>query len=288
MANSKATLIERIKINEDLGIFKFETDIPLDFIPGQYNALGIKLGETDKIIRRPYSIASTPGKNEVEYLIRYVRNGGKREDGKGKMTTELFELTDEKLKKLHFEISHPEKGKLFLDEKDKRNVILVGTGTGLAPFMSKLRSKSGEDLLKYTLIHGVANCQDLAYFDELTDLVNNNGLRYLHVKSRKKCDGEEDETNYVGQLFFNRRQGKTGRINLEEINEAIDKNRLDNSEIEKIFGRKLTPEKDAIMLCGNPDMIANMTRLIESRGFKDGEDVISEKYWPAKKGNYKT
>ena len=42
------------------------------------------------------------------------------------------------------------------------------------------------------------------------------------------------------------------------------------------------------MLCGNPDMIANMTRLIESRGFKDGEDVISEKYWPAKKGNYKT
>jgi len=288
MINAK--LLERRKITEDLGIFRFETETSVSFIPGQYNTLSVKTHRIAKPVVRPFSIASTPDNpKNIEYLIRWVRSGGRKVDGGGEMTTELFELCDDELKDSQFRMSDKGKGKFYLDDGDDREVFLVCTGTGLAPFMGQLRAdiQRGRDLARYTLVHGVANCEDLAYSDELTRFANEKGLRYLHAESRQGCGGES-EVNYVGQWFFNREKGRAGRIKLDEINAAIEEGRLNDSAIERSIGRNLTHDRDAMLLCGNPDMIDNMTRLMEAREFIEGKDVFSERYWAAKKETYKT
>lgn len=286
----KAELIEREKLTENLAVFRFQANVR-EFIPGQYNALRIETYRTEKSLKpRALSIASKPSDlPNLEYLVRWVKGGGKRSDGKGEMTTELFELSDDELRTSQFSMTDTPKGKLYLEGDDDRNVIMVATGTGLAPFISQLRTAIERkiDLSKYILIHGVANCDDLAYMDELSQYQKDRNLTYLHVESRSKCEADS-EINYVGQLFFNRDSRRIGRIKISEIEEAIEEERTENPKIEQILNRKLSPDDFMIELCGNPDMINNMTRLMEAKGFIDGKDVLSEKYWAAKKETYST
>lgn len=289
MVMVEAKFLKRKLLTPDLAEFQFEANNVKVFIPGQYNALQIAIG-TEKPITRAFSIASPPSAlPRLEYLVRWVQNGGKRDDGRGEMTTELFELSDDKLKETKFSITDPPKGKLYLEKGDNRNIIMVATGTGLAPFMSQLRTavEENEDLSKYTLIHGVANCDDLAYNKELSQCHN---LTYLHVESRSTCEGygENGENNYVGELFFRRDSNNTGRINMQEIKAAIKEGRTNNPKIQEILGEKLNRDNYAVMLCGNPVMIENMTELLKAKGFKDGIDILSEKYWSAKKQIPKT
>jgi len=286
----EAKLLRRKRLSEDLAIFRFETESEAKFIPGQYNTLRVKTDRIEKPIARPLSIASAPFQSpQLEYFVRWVKSGGGGRDGLGAMTTEMFELSDEELRRADFSVTDVGKGKLYLDDGDDRNVIMVGTGTGLAPFISQLRTEGFRrgDLSRYTLIHGVANCDDLAYQDELANYCGERGMTFLHVQSRTQCD-ENSEINYVGELFFNRDPKIQGRVGHEEISEAIESGRLENSPVEKTLGRELSPEKYTVMLCGNPNMINNMTRLLEARGFIDGKDVLSEKYWAAKKETFKT
>jgi len=156
----KAELIERKKLTEDLAVFLFQANVR-EFIPGQYNALRIETYRTEKPLKpRALSIASKPSDlPNLEYLVRWVKSGGKRDDGGGEMTTELFELSDDELRASQFSMTDTPKGKLYLEDDD-RNIIMVATGTGLAPFISQLRTaiEKKVDLKKYTLIHGVAHC----------------------------------------------------------------------------------------------------------------------------------
>jgi len=295
MAFVEARLLGRERLTEDLAIFRFDNSgSKVEFIPGQYNTLRVKTDRIEKPIARPLSIASAPHEPAIEYFVRWVRSGGRGRggnglDGLGAMTTELFELSDEELRKVEFSVTDVGKGKLYLDDGDDRNVIMVGTGTGLAPFISQLRTAGlgGRELSRYTLIHGVAHCDDLAYQDELAKYSGERGMTFLHVQSRTRCDANS-EINYVGGLFFNRDPSRKGRINHDEVSDAIESGRLENSPVEQALRRELSPERDTVLLCGNPDMINNVTRLLEARDFIDGKDVLSEKYWAAKKETFKT
>jgi len=289
----EAEFLERKLITPDLAVFRLEAAKIREFIPGQYNVLQVKTDGTEKPIKRPLSIASPPSAlPRIEYLVRWVQNGGKRDDGKGEMTTELFELSDDELGEAQFSMTDTSKGKLYLEDGDDRNIIMVATGTGLAPFMSQLRTAVGreKDLSKYTIIHGVSNCDDLAYNIELTQYQNDFGLRYLHVESRSTCEeyGDNGENNYVGELFFRRDSNNTGRINMDEIKTAIREGKTERPKIEEILGEELNRDNYAVLLCGNPVMTDNMTELLIARDFKDGIDVKSEKYWSAKKQIIKT
>jgi ferredoxin--NADP+ reductase len=257
MLNS--TLVGRIDITPDLVILQVKPDggVP-NFLPGQYVALGLpgaaprvessraepEAPAADKIIKRAYSIGSSPAQKDfLEFYIALVPDGS--------LTPRLAALQPgDRL------FSQPKvTGTFTLDGvSGDRNLVLVATGTGLAPFMSMVRTPSTwESDRAITVVHGVRYPSDFAYADELESLrAAGRKFTYLPIASR------------AGDEFT----GRKGRI-------------------QKLFeSGELTPNPstDSVFLCGNPAMTEDMEKHLVERGFtvhskKTPGTLHVEKYW---------
>ena len=115
----------------------------------------------DKLILRPYSIASArTSTQEFEFYISQVKSG--------QLTPRLFAL--EPGDRVH--VSTRIVGVFTLaDTPHDADIVMVATGTGLAPYISFLRSHVAErPQSKMAIIHGAAYPWDLGYYSELTFL----------------------------------------------------------------------------------------------------------------------
>ncbi len=264
-----------------LGIFKFKPEKHIDFLPGQYVTLGIRrkgltgpgVKEKDGIgmVLRPYSVASSPDEEVIELIVTWVQREGRRLDEWGVLTSELFQPQPGQ----EYVFFPRPKGKFLLPE-DKRDVIMVATGTGIAPFISILRdahSKSPDR--RYIIIHGVSRHSDFAYKEELTSYKDRN-VHYVRTISREPCD--ECESHYVEEYFLNR-NGASGRLSMEEVENAVNNGHTDNTKIDNILGKSLASESATIMLCGNPAMIEHIKFIAEDKQFHVHQDLIVESYW---------
>lgn len=249
-----ATLIEREDINEGLAIFRVKPDDGVsNFSPGQYLAIGlfpeskkmidcpdkddVKAG---KIIRRSYSIASSPEQKEYyEFYIAIVPDGS--------LTARLacLRVGD----RLH--VAPKCVGKFTLDEiPESANLVFVSTGTGLAPFVSMLKTQGTiRENRKISILHGVRYPNDLAYKDYLRSL----NINYYPVVSRAGEDFKDGYKGYVQHLFEN------GEVVLDVT-------------------------KDHVMLCGNPAMVDTVEKLLHDKSFithskKTPGNLHVEKYW---------
>jgi ferredoxin--NADP+ reductase len=128
----------------------------------------------------------------------------------------------------------------------------LGTGTGLAPFLSIVRDPlTYEKFEKVVLVHGVREVAELAYMDYLTiDLPANEFLGDM----------------VTGQLLYYptvTRQPFRNRGRIPDLFEA--------GKIESDLGlSKLNPEHDRVMLCGSPAMLRDLKHMLEKRGFIEG------------------
>ena len=122
-----ATLAEQIDLTDVVARFVVEPDDgPDPFEPGQYITLGLLDG--DRLLQRPYSTASPKGsRSHHEFLIRRVPGGT--------LTPLLWTVPVGG----RVRIGRP-KGKFVLTPGDERTHLFVATGTGLAPFVSMLRT----------------------------------------------------------------------------------------------------------------------------------------------------
>lgn len=221
-----------------------------DFTAGQFISLGLpesagRIPDSDpeekqykegKIIRRMYSIASSSVLKEfVEFYITIVKSGA--------LTPRIFNLQVGD----RIEMGKKTSGMFTLEEvPDGNNIILVATGTGVAPYISMLRSnalqKSGG---KLAVIHGAANSWDLGYSSELS-LIESMSDKFKYIPTilmpEKEPAGWHGETRLVEDIW------KTGLM-------------------EKIWGLKPTPENTHIFLCGNPGMTEAMLKLLNEEGF---------------------
>ncbi len=160
-----------------------------DFKPGQYGVLGLSgsasrypstdpeenTPDPDKIIMRAYSIASSSvAKELIEFYIGLVRSGS--------LTPRLLNLKPgDKLW-----IGPKFKGMFTLSEvPGEFNVVLAATGTGVAPYISMIRTELAEGVRhRFAVIHGACHSSDLGYHDELTTLASaNNNFTYLPILS---------------------------------------------------------------------------------------------------------
>ena len=207
--------------------------------------------DPDRMIRRAYSIASESRADEyLEFYLTVVMSG--------ELTPRLFNL---KVRDRVY-VGPKAVGVFTLDKAPGKHILMIGTGTGLAPYMSMLRSElvcNGPR--QFVIVHGARYSWDLGYRTELVGLARHCGnFHYVPVITRP----QEDPTW----------RGRSGYL----------QNLVASGAIEEETGLELTPENFDIFLCGNPGMIETVIGWAENRGFvKDkGHDIgtlHTEEYW---------
>ena len=246
--NSK--VVQIVQVSPIMKIFRIQPDgweLP-PFKPGQFIALGLpgsasrvanatkefQEADPDKLIKRAYSIASASHDNSVEFYITLVRSGA--------LTPRLFDL---QLGDMVW-MGKKAVGMFTLDNiDDDQNIILIATGTGVAPYMSMLRSDALHRRGKILVIHGAANSWDLGYRSELT-LLENIFPKLAYVPTITEPDKEHapwnGETRFIDQIWS-------------------------DHIAEKKWGFKPAPDNTHIFLCGNPRMVEGMVELLSKDGF---------------------
>ncbi len=254
MENSKLNAIVSniIKVSPSMRIFRIKPDdwdFP-EFKAGQFNVLGLygsaeKVPEATeefkeqaptKLIKRAYSIASSSTDEYVEYYISLVRSGS--------LTPRLFnlEIGD------RIFMSHKATGLFTLDKiAPDKNVFLFATGTGVAPYMSMLRSDALSRKGKIVVIQGASNSWDLGYSSELK-LLSSMFPNFTYYPT--VTDAEKEAGAWSGDTRF--------------FNDIW----TDKAFAEKI-GFEPNAENSNIFLCGNPNMVTSMKELLWGQGFKD-------------------
>ena len=207
--------------------------------------------DQDRMIRRAYSIASESRADEfLEFYLTVVMSG--------ELTPRLFNL---KIKdRLH--VGPKAVGVFTLDKAPGKHILMIGTGTGLAPYMSMLRSElECNGPRQFVVVHGARFSWDLGYRTELTGLARHcRNFHYIPVITRP----QEDVTW----------RGRSGYL----------QNLIASTAIEEETGLALTPEHFDIFLCGNPGMIETVISWADARGFvrDKGHDIgtlHTEEYW---------
>jgi ferredoxin--NADP+ reductase len=224
-------------------------DLP-DFKAGQFISLGLlasfprvegsppeeKDYKEGKVIRRMYSIASSSVLKEyVEFYITLVHSGA--------LTPRIFNLNVGD----RIELGKKTSGMFTLDEvPEENNIVLVATGTGVAPYISMLRSNALQQKKgKLAVIHGAANSWDLGYSSELT-LIESMSERFTYIPTILLPDKEPAGWH-----------GDTRKV--EEI--------WKDNTLETKWEFRPTPENSHIFLCGNPGMTSAMMDILSQEGF---------------------
>lgn len=205
------------------------------FRSGEFTMIGRKVDE--KPLLRAYSLASAHYENRLEFLSIKAPDGP--------LTSRLQHLKegDEII------VSRTATGTLVIDNLgDGRKLYLIGTGTGLAPFLSVI--KDHETYLRFenvVLLHGCRRVAELAYGEMITeklpcgelvgDFVRYQLIYYPTVTRDSFCNrGRATDLIISGKLF--------AEIELPE----------------------LEPQHDRIMICGSPGLVRDGPRAIGGEG----------------------
>jgi len=264
-----AILKERIEVAPGLGMFRIAPDgwsLPC-YTPGQFAVVGLpgtapRIAMSDletpasdpgRLIRRAYSIASSPlVRDHVEIFVNLVTSG--------EFTPRLFALRPGDRLWLGPKLT----GMFTLRDVPRDcHVALVATGTGLAPYMSMLRTElEARDSRRFAVLHGARHSWDLGYTAELQTMRRLcPNFTYLPTVSRP---AEE----------FAPWGGATGYVQTLWAGGAL----------ERACGFRPTPEGTHVFLCGNPQMIDDMLALLRREEFRVHEprapgQIHFERYW---------
>lgn len=253
------TMVLRVKL--DNGSFPYE--------PGQYTVLGLHrscrrvpeaTGDSkrlsslphDHLIRRVYSITSNSKDEELEFVVTLVKSGD--------LTPRLFALR--------------EGGRLYVEPRAQgiftlrtasgnRDLLMVATGSALAPYMSMLRSHlKAEAEQQFAVVHAAQSPADLAFRAQLEDL-SRKAVTLNYVPTITDPDAAPGWEGLIGPV--------------EDL--------LDSGDLEDALGIPIDPDRFDVFLSGAPDMIDALLPRLAKRGFTVGDpadpatDVHVERYW---------
>ena len=233
--------------NESLFSFKTTRDQTLRFENGHFVMLGMEVD--GKPLMRAYSIASPNYDEELEFLSIKVADGP--------LTSRLqnIQVGDELF------VSSKPTGTLVADHLlDGRNLYLISTGTGLAPFISIIQDPEVyEKFDRIILPHGVRYTSELAYQEFITNQLPNNPFF-----------GEEVREKLVYYPTVTREEFSTqGRLtNLMSSGKMFADIGLDKAD----------PEHDRFMICGSPSMLKDTCDILDDWGFEESLRGIKGHY----------
>jgi ferredoxin--NADP+ reductase len=242
----RAEVTRRADFAPDLWMFRIRSDAAFTFVPGQYATLGVDV--EGKRIERPYSIVSSPSENEVEFFFELVPQGA--------LTPLLYKLqVGDQL----FMRKVP-KGKFSLElQNGKKHHLLISTVTGVAPFVSYVRTLSKDwkegrfdGSHQLYLLNGASRPWEFGYREELAHFDKElPWFKYVPTVSRPW-----DHSDWPGEI---------GRA------DDILRKYADHWELD--------PDNTVVYICGHPDMIEHSKAILKRRGFTDKGAVKEEVYW---------
>jgi len=231
------TVLEVHHWNESLFSFKTTRSQGLRFHNGHFVMIG--LHAEGKPLLRAYSIASANYEEHLEFLSIKVPDGP--------LTSRLQHLKpgDQLI------VGQKPVGTLVIDDlNDGRNLYLLATGTGLAPFMSIIRDPDTyERFDKVVLVHGVRTVSELAYSDYIRE--------------------ELPKQEYIGELVQDRllyyptvtREPYRNRGRLTDL--------MHSGKLFEDLGLPLLDAAhDRAMICGSPSMLEDTCKLLDASGLK--------------------
>ena len=277
----KVTVLSKTTWTPNLFSFTVSRPVSFKFTAGQFVRLGVnpsqlnyykqlsavadtydeELDETvnkalNEDIFRAYSIVSSPFDEILEFFSIVIPDGA--------FTSQLqhLEVGDELL------LNTMPFGFLTLARYQKplpKDLWLLATGTGLAPFLSMLQDlKTWEDYEHIVLAYSARSEEELAYIEKIESLQEDFGtlvdnpakLIFIPIVTREPVEGA--------------------------LTERLPKLLLDGT-LQARAGIDLDVDSTHVMLCGNPEMVEDTKETLKSLGLvmnRRGEGNIAvENYW---------
>lgn len=250
---TRQTLLEVNPLTPSLFTLRTTRDKGFRFRAGQFTKLGVTKAD-GSTVWRAYSVVSSPYDEFLEFFSIVVPGG--------EFTSELSRLkVGDTLM-----VERQAYGYLTLDRFiDGRDLWLLATGTGVAPFLSILQDfEVWEKFERIVLVYSAREVRELAYQNLIADLTQReylaeyaHKLTYIPIVTREEVPGTLN-----------------GRITTL----------IESGELERAAGVELSPEHSRVMLCGNPQMIDDTRKLLKERNLqlsltrRPGQ-VAVENYW---------
>lgn len=230
-------------------LFTFRTtrDPSFRFINGQFAMIGLIVD--NKPLLRAYSMVSANYEEHLEFLSIKVPDGP--------LTSRLqhVQVGDRII------VGRKATGTLLQDNLlPGKTLWLLGTGTGLAPFMSIVKDHEAyERYERIVLVHGVRTVAELAYQDFITNELPENEFFGDEVKAKLLY-----YPTVTREDFRN-----TGRLT----------DLIRNGKLFADLGLpKFDIDRDRLMLCGSPDMLAEMRTMLDGMGWQEGSTTGAGHY----------
>ncbi|MDK4688083.1 ferredoxin--NADP reductase [Kingella negevensis] len=205
------------------------------FAAGQFSRLGFPEGEG--FIWRAYSVTSAEYADTLEFFVILIEGGAMSERFANVQAGDTI-LLDKTAQGF------------FLPERfpDGNDLIMLSTGSGIAPFLSILQQPEiWQRFDTLALAHSVSHNADLIFNQQIAELAEHpligeyvNKLRFVPITTRE-TDGEH--------LHF-------------RLPES-----LKNSSLAEKMGLSFNKERSRFMICGNPDMVQDTFKTLLEQGF---------------------
>jgi ferredoxin--NADP+ reductase len=227
------------------GLFSFQIERPdsFRFRSGEFVMIGLKDG--DRPLLRAYSIVSPNWEEHLEFFSVKVPEGP--------LTSRLQHL---KVGDYLF-LSKKPTGTLVIDAlRPGQRLFMVGTGTGLAPFLSVLRSPGTHEKFDEIIItHTVREEQELAYRDFLENEIHADEVfgELLRDRFTYYPTVTRGEFKTPGRI--------TDRIQAGEFADDLG-----------LIGNRFNPETARVMVCGSMAFNYDMSTMLNEHGLEEGSN----------------
>jgi ferredoxin--NADP+ reductase len=230
-------------------LFSFSTtrNAGFRFQNGQFAMIGLEVN--GRPLLRAYSLASANYEEKLEFFSIKVQDGP--------LTSRLQHLKvgDRIL------VNGKPTGTLILGNlMPGRNLYLMATGTGLAPFLSIIKDpETYERYDKIVLVHGCRTVAELAYGDLITqDLPSHEFLGEMVSE----------------KLIYHPTVTREPFRNSGRLTDHITTGRL----FEETGLDPLDPAHDRVMMCGSPSMLKDLVTIVREMGFEEGNSSAPGQY----------
>jgi ferredoxin--NADP+ reductase len=238
-AYTQETVLSVHHWTDELFSFRATRSPAFRFDNGQFTMIGLEVD--GKPLVRAYSMVSPNYDEELEFFSIKVQHGP--------LTSRLQHIQPGS----QILVGRKPTGTLVLDFLlPGRNLYLLSSGTGIAPFMSLIRDPDTyERYRKVLLVHSCRRIADLAYRD---------------VLSKGFADNELLSEVVAGKFLYYPTVTREPFEHQGRITDLITSGRL----FEDTGLPPLDPAEDRIMICGGPQMLQDLRQLAEAREFSEG------------------